>query len=147
MSTYIYIVKTIFYKWVKYCFHHKKIKYILYLQATVYIVLYFIKIQCKAVNDVITIFSSEDMENTCMSLYILQKSLNWGMDQTCLSHLATTNAATSLMFKLSSLFEFQLQKWVGQRHRNSGPFPSSVIFVYIINIYIYIYIVYIIHYI
>ena len=34
------------------------------------------------------------------------------------------------MFKLSSLFEkFQLRKWVGQRHRNSGPFPSSVIFV------------------
>ena len=38
-------------------------------------------------------------------------------------------AATSLMFKLSRLFKFQLRKWVGQRHRNSGPFPSSVIFV------------------
>ena len=34
-------------------------------------------------------------------------------------------AATSLMFKLSILFEFQLRKWVGQRHRNSGPLRPS----------------------
>ena len=32
-------------------------------------------------------------------------------------------------FKLSSLFEFQSQKCVGQRHRDFGSFPSSVIFV------------------
>ena len=34
-------------------------------------------------------------------------------------------AATSLMFKLPSLFEFQLRKWVGQRHRNSGPLRQA----------------------
>ena len=35
-----------------------------------------------------------------------------------------SSMATSLMFKLSSLFEFQLRNWVEQRHRNSGPFPQ-----------------------
>ena len=32
------------------------------------------------------------------------------------------------MFKLSNFFENSVTKVVGQRHQNSGPFPTSVIF-------------------
>ena len=38
-------------------------------------------------------------------------------------------------YAATNVFEFQLRKWVGQRHRNSDPFPSSVIFVVYSSIY------------
>ena len=68
---YLRVVKTIFYdersKWVKYCFHHKKLKFIS-SSHLVFLFYYIVDSMQKAVNDVIDIFSSEDMEN--MSLVV-----------------------------------------------------------------------------
>ena len=64
---YLRVVKTIFYEWVKYCFHHEKMKFISSRHLVIFFLLY-IDSMPKAVNDIIDIFTSEDMEN--MSLVI-----------------------------------------------------------------------------
>ena len=48
------------------CFHHEKIKFISSSHRVIFFLLY--RFNAKAVNDVIDIFTSEDMEN--MSLVI-----------------------------------------------------------------------------
>ena len=50
------------------------------------------------------------------------------------THETNTDSSTTTWLKVQCLnfqvcLKIQLQKWVGQRHQNSGPFPSLVIFV------------------
>ena len=51
------------------------------------------------------------------NIYLKSKQKKVGV-----SSVGPMHTATSLLFKLSSVFENQLRKCVGQRHRNSGPF-------------------------
>ena len=50
-----------------YCFHHKKIKFISLSHRVIFFLLY--RFNTKSGNDVIDIFSSEDMENTVYWLF------------------------------------------------------------------------------